>query len=68
MSNFNTPINAGGLLDTLQDSKQTREDQYICDRESYMKGRAGVNVESFYNQREQDMYDMGRSAYEHFEA
>lgn len=64
MSNFNTPINAGGLLDTLNDSKQTREDVYICDREAYMAGRRGDNQGYMYNQREQDMYNMGFSAYE----
>lgn len=65
MSNFNTPINAGGLLDTLQDSKQTREDHYICDREAYMSGRRGDKVE-YSTQREQEMHMMGTRAYERF--
>lgn len=66
MSNFNTPINAGGLLDTLQDSKQTREDHYICDREAYMAGRRGDKVE-YSTYREQSMFMMGANAYELFQ-
>ena len=65
MSNFNTPINAGGLLDTLQDNKQAREDVYVKDRNAYIKGRAGVYVE-YSTQREQDMNTMGLRGYERF--
>lgn len=66
MSNFNTPINAGGLLDTLNDSKQAREDVYICDREAYMAGRRGDDQVICITPRQQDMYNMGNSAYRRF--
>lgn len=65
MSNFNTPINAGGLLDVINDSNSTREELYICDREAYMAGRRGDEPSYTYNQREQDMHNMGHSAYRH---
>jgi len=62
MSNFNTPINAGELLSTLQPGKQTQEDQYICDRNAYMAGRRGDEVE-YSTYREQSMFMMGASSH-----
>lgn len=64
MSDFNTPVNAGGLLGTIQTSRSTQEDQYICDREAYMAGRRGDKV-VYSTQREQSMFMMGASAHNH---
>lgn len=67
MSNFNTPINAGGLLDTMHESKQTKEDRYIRDRECYLSGKRG-EVVSYNLQRDVDMYFMGLQSFNRFGA
>lgn len=65
MSNFNTPINTDGMLDVMHDSKQTKEDRYIRDRECYLSGKRG-EVVSYYQQRDVDMYFMGLQSYNRF--
>lgn len=65
MNNFNAPTDSSGLLETLSPSKQSKEDQYICDREAYMAGRRGDKV-VYTTSREQAMFMMGANSFKEF--